>query len=53
MQKQIGKKARKVCSKDVTDTDSLWHSDSDGKFWCGDWYHRTPKQLKTGGGVGA
>ena len=24
---------------------NLWVSDSDGKYWCGHWYHRTPKQL--------
>lgn len=24
---------------------SLWHTDSDGKYWCGHWHHRTPLQL--------
>ena len=25
---------------------SIWHTDCDGLFWCGDWYHRTPAQLE-------
>lgn len=28
------------------ENDTLWHSDSEGNYWCGNWYHRTPKQLK-------
>jgi hypothetical protein len=24
---------------------NLWHLDDNGLYWCGDWYHRTPKQL--------
>lgn len=26
-------------------TDNLWHTDSNGNYWCGNWYNRTPKQL--------
>ena len=25
--------------------ESLWHTDSEGKYWCGCWHHRTPKEL--------
>lgn len=23
----------------------VWHTDSKGLYWCGDWNHRTPEQL--------
>jgi len=25
--------------------EKLWHTDTDGLYWCGSWYHRTPEQL--------
>jgi hypothetical protein len=25
--------------------DTLWHTDSKGLYWCGQWYERTPLQL--------
>ncbi len=25
---------------------ALWHTDTDGLFWCGSWYARTPAQLE-------
>ncbi len=31
--------------KNVNSQDSLWHTDINGKYWLGDGYHRTPKQL--------
>lgn len=32
--------------EDQTKTDkAVWHTDTDGKYWCGLWYHRTPEQL--------
>jgi hypothetical protein len=23
----------------------VWHTDSKGLYWCGNWYHRTPREL--------
>ena len=25
--------------------DKLWHTNSEGKYWCGNWYSRTPSEL--------
>ncbi len=24
---------------------TIWHTDSKGEYWCGDWHHRTPSEL--------
>ena len=23
----------------------VWHTDGKGNYWCGDWSHRTPREL--------
>lgn len=38
-----GKRQNKTNIKGLGD--GLWHTDSEGKYWCGNWYYRTPKQL--------
>lgn len=43
-QKHIGKLGKRPLKGHGS---SLWHSDDGGKtYWSGQWYHRTPKQLK-------
>jgi hypothetical protein len=37
--------AGKIADKERTANLGLWHTDSDGNYWMGYLYHRTPKQL--------
>lgn len=27
------------------DGHALWHTDSEGRYWCGQWHYRTPEEL--------